>query len=253
MACGAVSADTIDAYTVDGQMGENIWLYMPAGGATGPMQIQQTYFTGVIDIVLHANNQAYYRNTLCVDLFTDILIGQTYFTHVGAPDWVEKQFPKYGNTLSESAWLIDEELPAVEAAVTNPTAFETAHGGSKAMGAGLQLAIWKITVDGGGDFSSGLVQAVFDGLTPGGNSANATDPNALFWAEQYEAAVLTTPPHSSNLAFVYINSSKDGYAQMLEGPEFGTGPQQSTPEPSTLGLGGLGLVVASLFLRKRFA
>src|ERR1017187_6402340 len=130
--CGVVSADTINAYTVDWSMGENIYLYMPAGGAAGPMQIQRTYFTGVIDIVLSANNNFYYRNTLCVDLFTDILIGQTYFTHVAAPDWAEQQFPKYGNTLTETGWLIDNELPSVEAAVSSPTADETAHGGSPA-------------------------------------------------------------------------------------------------------------------------
>ena len=79
-----------------------------------------------------------------------------------------------------------------------------------------------------------------------------TDPNALYWAQLYESAALTTPPQSSNEAFVYINSSGGSYAQMLEGPEFGTGPQQTTPEPSTLGLGGLGLVAASLVLRKKF-
>ena len=154
--CGVVSADAIDAYTVDWSRGENIWLYMPAGGANGPMQVQQTYFTGVIDIVLTANNQLYYRNTLCVDLFTDIYIGETYFTHVAAPDWAEQQFPKYGNTLTESGWLIDNELPSVNAAVGSPTPFELAHGGSSAMGAGLQLAIWKITVDGEAAFRPGL-------------------------------------------------------------------------------------------------
>jgi len=247
--CGLAWSDTIDAYTVDGSMGENIWLYMPAAGTNGAgaLQVQQTYFTGVIDIVLNSNNQLYYRNTLCVDLFTDIYIGQTYFTHVGAPAWVETQFPKYGNSLTETGWLIDNELPAVEAAVGNPTA---PHGGSAAMGAGLQLAIWKLTVDGGGDFSSGLVQAVLNGVTPGGTSSNETDPNALYWAEQYEAAALTTPPQYSNQAFVYINNW--GNAQMLEGPEYGPGPQPTTPEPSTFVLLGGGLIAGSFLLRKKF-
>lgn len=245
--CGVVSADTINAYTVDGSMGENIWLYMPSGGANGPMAVQQTYFTGVIDIVLGANRQKYYRNTLCVDLFTDILIGKTYFTNVEAPEFAEKEFPKYGNSLTETAWLIDTELPVVEAAVGNPTAD---HGGSAAMGAGLQLAIWKLTVDGSGDFSSGLVQVVTAG-TAGANSTNLTDPNAVYWADLYEAAALTTPPQFSNDAFVYVNSSGGQYAQMLEGPEYGSGPQPTTPEPSTFVLLGGGLVAASLVLRKK--
>ena len=118
------------------------------------------------------------------------------------------------------------------------------------MGAGLQLAIWKLTVDGSGTFSTGLVQAVTAG-TPGASSTNLTDPNAVYWAEQYEAAALH-PQQFSNDAFVYVNSSGGQYAQMLEGPDYGFGPQPTTPEPSTLALGGLGLVAASLMLRKKF-
>jgi hypothetical protein len=246
LASGLASADTIDAYAVDGTRGEyNLWLYMSSTSGGTP-SISQAYFTGVIDINL---DSLYNRDTLCVDLFTDIMIGSTYYTTVLSPSQVT------GRNIAELqtvAWLIDNELPAVNLAVQQGA---TAHGGAAAMGAGLQLAIWDITVDGGDGLSSGQVQAVTSS-TPGATSSNLTDPNVLYWTNLYEQAAQN---QSSDLAFVYVNYALNGNggpnlnspAQMLEGPQFSDGGPNPYPEPATLALAGGALIAIGHFARRR--
>lgn len=71
---------TIEPYGVNWNLGENIWINEDGNPV-------QTYFTGVIDITLTdtTSNQQWNRDTLCVDLFTDIYLDQTYGTTVLQP------------------------------------------------------------------------------------------------------------------------------------------------------------------------
>jgi len=137
---------------------------------------------------------------------------------------------------------------------------------SPAQGAGIQLAVWDIVEDNGDGFSAGRIEA-------SNVAGHTTDAAVLQWAETYECMAMgatspscalagVTPPGGirvSNAAFVYVNTVLSGdpgnpgdAAQMLEGPQFFDHGPEPTPEPSTLGLGGFGLVAASLLLRKKF-
>ncbi|HXN48547.1 MAG TPA: PEP-CTERM sorting domain-containing protein [Bryobacteraceae bacterium] len=215
LGCGLLSADTITVTGVDNTRGVTSLLWIDEHGT--PTNV---YYAGVINLLL---NQTFQRDSLCAQLFVDIGLS-TYNTTVMTPYAAEAEF---GRNLEQAAWLVHKELPLVT------TADE---------GAGLQLAIWDIVEDGGDGLTQGNVKASTD-------PSNPTDPTILGLAEAYEKESVG---EGSNLAFVYVNTSFGGVpAQMLIGPEFGSGPVP-TPEPSTLGLGGLGLVAASLLLRKKF-
>jgi len=233
---GKALADTytIDAYNVDWSRGEDIYIN-EYGNPT------HTYFTGVIFISLidTDSNQQWNRDTLCVDLFTDIYIGTTCGTTVLDPYEVSS------NNLTRVSWLVDNALLPTQnnsyLSVLPSSDWVT----NSAEGAGIQLAIWDIVHDNGDGFSAGRVQA-------SGNSANPTPADVLAWANTYETSSLN---QSSDLAYVYdnVNLSTGAAVQMLAGPEFfdnGPAPEPNpvpAPEPSTCQFmlislaGGIGL------------
>jgi hypothetical protein len=231
--------DTIDAYGVDSTQGGGLWMYTLNTG-TGQMGDVDAYFAGVIDITLDGDIN---RETLCVDLFTDIYIGTTYDTSVMMPSQVPSSAPE--QDLLAVSWLIDNAiLPGLypgQFTSALPSAYWVSPAGSSVgtgaeLGEALQFAIWKLTVDGGGSFTSGLVQEA-----PG-----LTDSLVLADAEYYEQAALG---QATDNAYVYMNWSgspieSDGTpAQMLEGPlYFDNGPAPVAPEPATFVLVGAALI-----------
>lgn len=223
----ALGNSLIDATGVDSNLGESIWLDL--NGTP-----QDLYFAGPINITLTQDGQQFERYTMCADLFTDIYIGVTYNSTVVDP----ADAP--GQNLGQVAWLIDNALLPGQTPAA-PTILPAADWvTSAAQGAGLQLAIWDLTADGGNGFSTGIVQA---STTPG----EVTDPAALGWAETYEAL---SAGMTSNLAYVYLNSAQGtgAPAQMLEGPIFtdgGPAPtyhQNPAPEPGTFVSAGVALL-----------
>ncbi len=227
LASGIAAADTIIA-NVDTSLGEyNVEI--SENGAD-----VNTYFAGGLDIQLTNSSGTVTRETMCVDLFTDIYVGQTYGTSVDLPSQVPlSQIPA---ALERVAWLEDNALlPALTpgAPTTLTSNYWVAGANAAAMGAGMQLAIWDIIVDGGDGFTSGAVQQ--------GSAANPTDPTALYWANEYETL---SAGQSSDEAFVYENVSlSDGSpAQTLEGPEFQDNGPQPAPESSTFVLAGMALL-----------
>lgn len=190
-------------------------------------------FAGVIAITVTDGANQYQRDSLCVDLFTDINLGSSYQTTL--------KFPNSLN-LGRVSWLVDNALLP-----TQSSGYTSALGSADwvktpAQGAGIQLAIWDIVHDGGDGFSSGNVQA----STAAGE---ATDPDVLFWAQTYEAASLNK---SDNNAFVYDNRDNNGVeVQRLIGPQFSTGPSP-TPEPVAWALmGTVALVLGIAAYRRR--
>ena len=225
-------ASTITATGVDSSRGQyGVWIN--ADGVD-----ENTYFAGVIFIRLSDGTSLFDRDTLCVDLFTDIMLGQTYGTTVVRPSDVPNSDLERVSALVDNALLPTQNGNAYGSLMPQADWVTTA-----AQGAGIQLAVWDIVHDGGDGFASGRVQA--------GSAANPTDPLVLFWAQTYEAL---SAGQTSNRAFIYTNVSlSNGQpAQMLAGPEFYTdGGPQPAPESATLLTAGSVLIAASLFGRKR--
>lgn len=234
---GLASASTITA-NVDWTRGSDLWIN-ENGTPT------DAYFAGVVLINLTENGQQYSRDTLCVDLFTDIYVGQPYNTTVTDPNSIK------GRNLVRVAWLLNNALMPTQGPVYSSAIPSSDFVTTASQGAGIQLAIWDITTDGGDGFSSGRVQA---STSPG----NPTNPAVLAWANTYESL---SAGRSSDQAFVYVNSAIDSGlpAQMLEGPIFRDGgpkPQgvtltgiDPTPEPATCLLAGIALVGLGLVKR----
>ena len=100
LACGLCGATTLVA-TVDPARGEySLWFneHGANGGTT------QAYFAGVVFLDLNATGTDYYRDTLCVDLYTNITVGQTYGTGIVTPS----EAP--GRDLNRVSWLIDNAV-----------------------------------------------------------------------------------------------------------------------------------------------
>lgn len=230
MPAGLALGGTIVAPGVDWSRGESIWI--SEDGVS-----QNAYFAGVIFISLSQNGVQYSRDTLCVDLFTDIYLGVTYDTNVLNPDAVP------GKELNRISWLVDNALLPTQDPVYNSALPTVDWVASPAQGAGIQLAIWDITHDNGDGFSAGRVQA---STIPG----QATDPAVLAWANLYEGLSFGK---TSDLAFVYDNWAigSGTPAQMLEGPRFRDGGPMPSPEPSTLALAGTALIEIGLCRRRR--
>src|ERR1700690_639753 len=220
LACGLSAATTLVA-TVDPARGEdNVWVneHGADGGAT------QAYYAGVVLLDLNANGSDYYRDTLCVDLYTNMTVGQTYGTGIVTPSGVP------GRDLNRVSWLIDNALLPTQNVSFLSTLEKEDWVASPSQGAGIQLAIWDIAVDGGDGFSAGQVEAASDANNP-------TAPDVLKWAKFYEDQ---SAGKSAALAFVYKTFSLGTGlpAQILAGPEFQDHGPQPTPEPSTVPLGG---------------
>jgi hypothetical protein len=228
----ALANTTIDAYQVDSTQGDyNVYL-LEQGSPV------KAYFAGVLDITLTTPDGTYNRETLCVDLFTDINVGQTYDTSVLEPSEVS------GRDLGQVSWLIDNTLPPGGSTTFNSVLPNADWVTSADQGAGLQLAIWDLTVDGGDGFSSGQVQS-------SSVTGKATDPTVLGWAVTYESVLTQYTPNTSNDAFVYQNWDASGPAQMLEGPMYNDGGPTPGPEPATCLLTGAALVALGWFGRSR--
>jgi hypothetical protein len=197
---GSAFADpyTIDATGVDWSRGANIWINEDGNPV-------QTYFTGVIFLTLTdtSNSHTWNRDTLCVDLFTDIYIGNTYNTRVLSPADVS------GKNMPRVAWLVDNALLPAENTNYVSLLPRSDWVTNSAQGAGIQLAIWDIVVDNGDGFSNGRVQA---------STGTPTPPDVIYWATNYEALSLGKSSYS---AYVYSNYDNGGTPfQMLMGPEF---------------------------------
>ncbi|MGA2328547.1 MAG: thioester domain-containing protein [Bryobacteraceae bacterium] len=218
---GIASATTIKVTDVDTSRGESIWI-KENGVDT------DAYFAGIILISVFTEGTEYDRDSVCVDLFTDIYLKQVYDTVLLRPDEVPEK------DLLRVAWLVDNAVPPVP--LPSPALAEVT---TPEQGAGLQLAIWDIVHDSGDGFTTGSVQF-----------AAATPQNVRDWAKYYEDQSLGK---QSDLAFVYENfiQGSTTQAQMLIGPGYyhDDGPEPPTPEPSTfaLALGALLIGVARLF------
>jgi hypothetical protein len=232
--CGLASANpTILATGVDWNRGASFWM-------NGDGQDFQAYFGGVINITLADNGVQYFRDTLCVDLFTDIFLGQTNGTTVLTP------YDVPGKNLPRVAWLLDNALVPTQGPVdpSNPPSLPPADWvTSSAQGAGLQFAIWDIVHDAGDGFSAGRVQASTDPNNP-------TDATILFWAQFYEAASVNQAAYN---AYIYnnVDLGNGAPAQMLAGPQFLDGGPSPAPEPPTFALAGAALIGVGQYLRKR--
>jgi hypothetical protein len=240
MLCGIAAADTIVATGVNTSAGEyHVWLN--ENGTD-----QDTYFAGVINITLtDSDGSQFNRDTMCVQLFTDIYLGQVYGTTVEIPVGMG------GGSLDQASWLLDNALMPGQNGGATPSSLPSADWvTTAAQGAGLQLAIWDLVNDGGNGFSAGSIQAA---TVANGPAADVTDPTVLSWAVLYENLALI-PGNVSDDAFVYVNvdQGNGNPAQMLEGPEFTSddGPQP-TPEASTLVLAGTALAALGLVGRRK--
>jgi hypothetical protein len=228
LTCGIAAGDTL-AITGLGLGDKNF--YLDENGSTTPTEIG---FAGILDINLTKTGSTtlYPRTTMCVQLFTDIG-NNTYNTTVLLPSEVTTP-PPTAFALEQAAWLLDNETPATADAA-----------------AGLQLAIWKITVDGytaklSSPFTVGNVQEVQSGTD---KTPTAIVNNAITYLN-------ASIGKSSNLAFVYENvaqTSPYAPAQMLEGLEYSGGPQPppATPESSTFMLAGVALLALGHTARRK--
>ena len=206
---------SINAYSVDWSRGESIWVDLDQY-QTGTATPTDLYFAGVVSIALTQGGNTYYRDTMCVDLFTEILIGNTYDSELLHPSQVTTE------PLQRVSWLIDNALLPTQ----NPNIIsdlpQADWVSSVAQGAGLQLAIWDLANNGGLNFAPGS-RIQFDAQT---------DPGAVQWAQTYESLSIGRQTDS---AFVYKNwdPNSGAPAQMLEGPMFQDQGPAPTPEPST--------------------
>ncbi|MFZ1144888.1 MAG: hypothetical protein WAN37_08560 [Bryobacteraceae bacterium] len=227
LASGIAAADTIEVTGLGA--GASFWI--DENGT--PTDVD---FGGIIDIQLTETGVSgtFERTTMCVQLFTAIDENTVYNTTVVPPSQAAVTAPTSNAALEQIAWLLDTYDPVSGNTLTDDQA------------AGLQLAIWKIAEDGvyagaSNPFSSGTVEQ----STTRHETTNAT---ILSDAESY---LTDAVGHSSNLAFVYENVTTGGVAvQMLEGPQYPTGPG-STPESSTFVLAGVALLALGRMARRK--
>jgi hypothetical protein len=253
---GFALADGIDTLTVTGidySQGGGFQLYYPNNNGDPllgyPMSDAEIYYAGVVDITLTQNGVSSPRETLCADLFTGISLN-SYSDLVTLPSSIVPTSTS-GNDLEEVSWLIDNAMlpdlgqgpftsalsPCYWVSPLAPPAYCTT-GTSAQIAEALQLAVWKLTVDGGGSFTKGLVQ-----------QAPGTDPVVLADAIQY---LNFGQGQWTDNAYIYVNWSGTTPAQMLEGPMyFDNGPKPVAPEPATFVLVGAALIAIGWSWRRQ--
>ena len=135
---GFAPAATIDVTGVNGNLGLYGFDINQAGNDV------PIYFAGVIDITLTSPDlEQYYRDTMCVDLYTDIYIGGTYDTNLVTPAEVP------GRNLEQVAWLLDNTLVPTQDDGASSVLPQSDWVESAVQGAGLQVALWDLTTPGG--------------------------------------------------------------------------------------------------------
>ena len=126
----AVASSTIYVADIDQNRGGSFWL-REDGVDT------QAYFAGVIYVALSANGKQFQRDSLCVDLFTDIDLHGTYDSTVLRPD----QVTGHGD-LQRVSWLIDNALLPTQNN-TYPSQIDPADWvNTQVEGEAIQYAIW---------------------------------------------------------------------------------------------------------------
>ena len=214
----------------------HLWLVVPTWEA--PTGEEDAYFAGVLNIAVTSNNHTYYRDAICVDLFTGIGIGGTYDTTILRPD--EEQ-PKNGTRVS---WLIDNAiLPTYGIPGYTGSLLPSQYWVTNAVnGAALQIAVWDIVHDGGDGFSAGSVQY--------GSVNHPANPAVLAAANYYRTA---SAGQWSDLAYIYDNVVQNSTteAQMLAGPLFLDDGPHPNPEPATLAMAGGVLIGLGALARKK--
>jgi hypothetical protein len=236
LGCGVASADAIINVTgVDNNRGGS--LAIRADGVD-----QAAFFAGVILISLTQNGQVFNRDTLCVDLFTDIYLGQSYTSTLLDPSMVP------GKNLDRVSWLVDNALLPVQDSTATSALDSSDWVTTSVQGMGIQFAIWDIVHDGGDGFSSGRVQAASVSDT-NNNGVGDTNAAVLTWAQEYEALSLG---QSNDQAYVYNNISlaNGAPAQMLIGPQFSDAGPVPIPEPQMFMPLGMGLIALSVGIRQ---
>ena len=234
LCCGVASADAIiQAPGVDWSRGGS--MVIRADNVD-----EQAYFAGVIFISLTSGTQVFDRDSMCVDLFTDIYIGQQYNTTLLDPSMVA------GKNLMEVSWLVDNALLPTQDSTATSELDQSDWVTTSAQGMGIQFAIWDIVHDGGDGFSTGRVQAA-SASDANNNGLGATDATVVAWAELYETL---SAGKSNDQAYVYSNVSVNGTpAQMLIGPQFSDAGPVPVPEPQALMPVGAALIGLSLMTR----
>lgn len=228
LASGIAAADTIDVTglgTGDGSY-DGTDFYIDENGANTDI-----YFAGNITINVTDSQGTFTRSSMCVELFTDINMNTTYDTTVYVPGAFS---PPTGPELEQIAWLLDTYDPLTGNTLTGDQA------------AGLQLAIWKIAEDG---VYRGASNPFAGGTVEEGANPNTTTQTVFADATGY---LTDAVKQSSSLAFVYYNTESNGtVVQMLEGPEYATGPQGQAPESSTFVLAGVALLALGRPARRK--
>ena len=237
---GVTFADTIiDPTGVDGTRGEAIWIN-ENGTPTN------TYFAGVIEIALTQNGVVYNRDTMCVDVFTDIYLNTNYDTQVLQPAQIS------GEDLQRVSWLLRNALLPGQGNYSSALP-KTDWVTTAAQGAGLQLAIWDITTDGDSTTSGGGKGGLYSGkIQVSSDPRNPTPSDVIQWAKTYESVSINV---KDNTSFIYQNwvvGQPSQPAQMLEGPMFYDGGPMPAPEPIPCMLVGL-VLVGMVAHRKRIS
>lgn len=208
-ACPAL-ANTITVTGVDNALGMgSLWIHTDQQNNGGSNE--QVYWSGAIDI----NVDGYIRQVFCVQLFTNIYIGNTYNTTMDLADTPN---------LKRVGWLLQNEFPTTQLD-----------------GAAFQLAIWDIIEDDGNGFDTGKVAKSTDLDHP-------TDPVLLTAIATYER---DSAGMSSTYGVVYHNYLGDTPMQNLMGIPITDGGPSPAPEPATVLMifGGLALIGVSRLRR----